>query len=478
MQNVIQIDPKQITTNGNIRHSSDVKADAELRASIEKHGLLSPLVAREVEGGGYMLIAGHRRLEALRGLGWKKFPIILVDASDQAALEIQVTENLQRQDLGPLDEAKAFQSLWELHREWSVKDLAGRVDKSVAYVTKALSLLGLSDKTHKLIESGKLTPEHGHQIARVEGKQRETIERFATTANEYTKELPRLDELIREIEKSVERDLDRAVFPKDVANYGGTETPACVECPANTGNQSALFAGAEKGSCTNPGCYTKRTNAWYADMREGAAGNLEGVKFVGITSQSGYSSEGPSDIKGFPIVEVCKGAGPSKKTAAALKEKPGKYGFAILKPSRWDTATKKPSIVIVALDKKAKAVRQDEPDHDRMRAGMRGAHHALATAAWKSGIKITDDHRRELLGSLDDELLGIISEVEGSPLKKIKWSSDDVLAAILINARESWNQNPKEWEALGLKDAKKIADDARALAVKEYDAKKELAKAK
>lgn len=325
----------------------------ELMASIQSVGVLNPIIVRK-NADGFEIIAGHRRFAALRRLNSKMAPVQIVEANDEEALKIQITENLQRVDLNPIEEAKSFDILAD-HYKLDVKSIAERADKSVAYVTRAMALLTLTPKTQAMIADKSLTAAHGHQIARVDGKQRETIEKYATTKSDWSKRYPTILELQNEIEKKVEKDLSRAVFPKDVPQYGATTTPACVACPFNTGNQNVLFDGAEKGSCTNGACFNKRTNFAYNEMRDKVQSESPKLKFIGFSSAPGYM--GYKEIKGYPIIDA------GSKRMKDVRATPEKFGFSIQKPSKYDNAKKKAAVVIVSLNKKEKPERQ-EPQRD------------------------------------------------------------------------------------------------------------------
>lgn len=461
---IINAKPDAIKLNGNIRSSVDTASDKELQENIKKVGLLNPLlVVRRPKEDGFTLVAGHRRFRAIKGLGWKTVPVRVVSATSEAALEMQIAENLQRQDLAPMDEARAFAALQKLHPTWPAKDIAARADKSVAYVTRALSLLTLSDKTIGLIEKGELAPEIGHQIARVEGKQREVIEKYATTPNPYSKELPGLIDVQQVIERSVERDLDKAVFPKDVEKYGGTDTPACVACPSNTGNQNVLFDGAEKGSCTNPTCYGKRTNAWYKEFQEKMSAKLAKLKFIGVVSSPGYMSQ--PRIKGYPVVD-------EKKFKAAMEKNPEKFGFAIVRPSKYDNK-KKPEIMIVKLDKAAAPAQQPERDYKRDQAIGQAVKSALNMAAWKECRQLNPIEMQALFRDhANEDVVCTAMLFEGGKsvdefIKEL--GQEEMLWLLFMSTIPQWETNAVNWDRFGI-NGKAIAAAAKKEAEAKYDA--------
>jgi ParB family transcriptional regulator, chromosome partitioning protein len=114
-----------------------LRAIDELAASLQTHGLLQPVVVRRLGEGRYELVAGHRRLEAARQLGWKTIPAVVRSESEDEAYVLTLVENLQRQDLSPREEATALEVLVR-QRGWSTHQVAATVQRSQAYVSKRL----------------------------------------------------------------------------------------------------------------------------------------------------------------------------------------------------------------------------------------------------------------------------------------------------------------------------------------------------
>ncbi|MFC1755456.1 ParB/RepB/Spo0J family partition protein, partial [Thermoproteota archaeon] len=123
---------------------SDLGNLDELMASIDKVGLLQPIVVRTV-ANEYEVIAGNRRFEACRRLSWIKIPCHIVEMDDKEAFEISLVENVQRNMLNPIEEARAFSRYVEENGWGSVNDLAHRIGKSQVYVSKRLRLLKLPE---------------------------------------------------------------------------------------------------------------------------------------------------------------------------------------------------------------------------------------------------------------------------------------------------------------------------------------------
>ncbi len=138
---------------------------AELSESIEKHGVLQPLLVRS-KGSSYEIIAGERRYQASKLAGLKEVPVIIKDVSDDEMLALALIENLQRSDLNPLEEAKGYKRLIE-SSGMTQEALAKAVSKSRSAITNSLRLLDLPEKVQDLLFEGKLTAGHARAILAV-----------------------------------------------------------------------------------------------------------------------------------------------------------------------------------------------------------------------------------------------------------------------------------------------------------------------
>ena len=148
------------------RHFDDEALDS-LAASVARHGLLQPLVVRRT-GGSYELIAGERRLRAARRAGLTEVPIVVREGPSEHRLELALIENIQRENLTPLEEAEAYQQLigrYGLTQE----QLAVRVGKSRPAITNALRLLSLPEPVKAQLENGQLSAGHARAVLGVEG---------------------------------------------------------------------------------------------------------------------------------------------------------------------------------------------------------------------------------------------------------------------------------------------------------------------
>lgn len=145
------------------RKRFDDETLGELADSIREHGVLQPLTVRRLASGDYQIIAGERRWRAARLAGLSEVPAIVVEADDRKATELALIENLQREDLDPLEEAEGYRKLMDSYR-MTQEDVATRVGKSRSAVANALRLLSLSGDVRALLEEGKLSGGHARAL--------------------------------------------------------------------------------------------------------------------------------------------------------------------------------------------------------------------------------------------------------------------------------------------------------------------------
>ena len=151
------------TCSSQPRKRFDDESLQELADSISQHGIIQPLTVRKLSSGYYQIIAGERRWRAARLAGLQEVPVIVIEADDRKAAELAMIENLQREDLNPMEEAAGFQSLIEFYH-MTQEEAAQRVGKSRSAVTNALRLLGLTPSVRKLVEEGKLSAGHARAL--------------------------------------------------------------------------------------------------------------------------------------------------------------------------------------------------------------------------------------------------------------------------------------------------------------------------
>ena len=143
----------------------------ELADSIREHGVLSPLMVRSVEGGYYQIIAGERRWRAAREAGLDQVPVRIVVADDKTALELAMVENLQREDLSPIEEARGYKALME-EFDMTQDEIAQRVSKSRPSVANSLRLLSLPDELIELVLRKELSAGSARALLALKGEDR------------------------------------------------------------------------------------------------------------------------------------------------------------------------------------------------------------------------------------------------------------------------------------------------------------------
>lgn len=161
------------------RRDFDEEELEALSESISVHGIIQPLTVRELTNGFYQIIAGERRWRAARMAGLNEVPVVIVEADDRKAMELALIENLQRQDLNPVEEAMGYQSLMEEYG-MTQEEAAGRVGKSRPAVANALRLLNLCPSVLEMVRNGELTAGHARAILvlKDERKQQQAAQRI------------------------------------------------------------------------------------------------------------------------------------------------------------------------------------------------------------------------------------------------------------------------------------------------------------
>ena len=145
------------------RQDFDPEELQSLADSIALHGVVQPLTVRELNSGYYQIIAGERRWRAARIAELKEIPAVIIEADEKKVMELALIENLQRQDLNPVEEALGYQTLMEVHG-MTQEDAAKQVGKSRPAVANALRLLNLTPKVLEMVRKGELTAGHARAI--------------------------------------------------------------------------------------------------------------------------------------------------------------------------------------------------------------------------------------------------------------------------------------------------------------------------
>jgi ParB family transcriptional regulator, chromosome partitioning protein len=194
----------------------------ELAVSIKEHGILEPvLVTRGPKG--FRLVAGFRRVAAAKAAGLKSVPARVVELTEVEVLESQLVENLQREDLGPIDEARALQQLMEAG-SLTQAQAGKKIGRSQAYVANRIRLLGLPAPVQQLVGSGELSSSHAEVLLRIP-KEAEPI--IVQAAKEAAKRSTSVNELNRDVSWKAKRHLEALAFKKAVDESKFPKCPTC-----------------------------------------------------------------------------------------------------------------------------------------------------------------------------------------------------------------------------------------------------------
>ena len=154
------------------RQSFDEEELQNLSDSIAEHGVVQPLTVRQLDSGYYQIIAGERRWRAARMAGLNEIPAVIIEADDKKAMELALIENLQRQDLNPVEEALGYQSLIQEYG-LTQEEAAKRVGKSRPAVANSLRLLGLCPEVMEYLRSGDLSAGHARAVLTLKSEKKQ-----------------------------------------------------------------------------------------------------------------------------------------------------------------------------------------------------------------------------------------------------------------------------------------------------------------
>ena len=161
---IVTLNINEIEPNRNQpRKDFDEEALGSLAESIGQHGLIQPIIVRPTIGGGYTIIAGERRWRACRMAGLTEIPVVIKDTDEQNLMEMALVENLQREDLNPVEEALGYKSLMD-NFGLTQEEVAAKMAKSRSGVANALRLLNLNADELEALRSGKITAGHARAL--------------------------------------------------------------------------------------------------------------------------------------------------------------------------------------------------------------------------------------------------------------------------------------------------------------------------
>jgi ParB family chromosome partitioning protein len=266
----------------NARKTFDPKSIAELADSIRMYGIQNPLIVREIRGrelagGGFEIIAGHRRFKAAQLIGLAEVPVSVREYDDATARKISIVDNLQREDVPPMEEAVGFSEL--LASLGSAEAVAATVGKEVAYVAKRLKLCTLGEQPRRALAERLITIDHALLLARVGLEEQDQALKWCLDTQAGSKvsaekvveasiknrdaeggwrtwEPESVLRLKEHLEESVGRKLSRAPWRLDQV-LAGPELPVCLGCPSNTADNTSLFGdlAIDEATCADGKCF-------------------------------------------------------------------------------------------------------------------------------------------------------------------------------------------------------------------------------
>ena len=208
--NVTEIDIKDIRSNPyQPRKTFDEESLQELAKSIKEYGLLQPIIVKK-SIKGYELVAGERRTKAAKIAGLEKIPAIIKEFTDQEMMELALLENIQREDLNPIDEAVSINNIIKL-RGYTQEEFAEKMGKSRSYVTNLLGLLKLPENVKDMVEKKDLSASHARVLSKLDDD-----EQITNLAKKIISE----DISVRDLEKLAKEDTTKTkVKPKTNYTY-------------------------------------------------------------------------------------------------------------------------------------------------------------------------------------------------------------------------------------------------------------------
>ena len=243
-------------SNYNPRKNFDEKSLAELADSIRQQGVLQAIGVRPIAENHFEIVFGERRYRASQIAGLEEIPAVILDISDETAEEMAVTENLQRKDVTPIEEANAYQKLIESGRH-DVQSLAVQFGKNESYIRTRLKFVSLIPEIARLLEQDELTISVATEICRYgEDIQHDIYEKHLKEGVLYNSwRGMKASEVAKNIERSYTTDLKRYFFDKTV----------CLSCPHNTNNMMLFCEEGSCGNCANRKCLEEMNASYLAE---------------------------------------------------------------------------------------------------------------------------------------------------------------------------------------------------------------------
>ena len=220
------------------RKQFDEEALADLSASIAQHGVLQPLLVRPMPDGSYQLVAGERRWRASRMAGLTEVPVVIRDMDEQESAELALIENLQREDLNPMEEAIGYRTLMETYG-MTQEQTAQVVNKSRPAVTNALRLLQLPEVVAEMVAGGKLTAGHARTVLAFEGAEAQIAAAKQTVAKGLS---------VRELERMAKAAKSKPRQPKEAKKHDSFYDEVAIALKEALGRQVKVTVGGKGGT--------------------------------------------------------------------------------------------------------------------------------------------------------------------------------------------------------------------------------------
>ena len=268
-----------IKPGDNIRQDITKESLAGLMNSIKEKGVLQPILVK-LNGKGYDLVAGYRRFNAAKAIGLKEMPVMITDMDKNDRTNYQITENLQREDLNPIDEALAYQSLGEKFKE---KDLCVITGKSKYRIKKILSLLNLCAEIKKMVSTSELSVDHAFVVSKLLNHKNQKD--LVSEIKRYKYSVPQTEEEMLNYSEHIEN----AEFDKS----------ECKACTFNGNLLKDLFDEDTdvKGKCLNLACFNKKIQVAQKILQKKL--EKEGKKVIVFTEDPKFGS------KDYKAMEEC-----------------------------------------------------------------------------------------------------------------------------------------------------------------------------
>ena len=209
---ITKVEPRQDQP----REHFDEERLQDLAASISRHGLIQPVIVRRLDSGDYQIIAGERRWRAARLAGLTEIPVRVLHADDQSVAELALVENLQREDLNPMEEARGYQKLMQDYALTQEEAAAG-VGKSRSAVANALRLLNLSAPVSDMVESGVLSAGHARTLLALEDPALQ--KRAAEQVLAKTLSVRKTEQMVSRLKKEAAKALTEETSAGDEVDY-------------------------------------------------------------------------------------------------------------------------------------------------------------------------------------------------------------------------------------------------------------------